>query len=165
MSVSNAFGGSRNRSRSTSKETALSTEQANILKQSRGEYLKYWMPELYTDIQETKGSGQTAKLAQVGIENVNNAYASAKQEVGRDLAQREITGGMRGLADIKMNAARAGAVSGVMNDAYAKKKEMRSSLIGLAMSMSPKPTQAAPVGQRSSSSGGSFNHSHSASFM
>ena len=134
---------------SRQKETPLSTAQADILKSRESLYQQYFAPALIGDLQATEGAGRTADIAQGNLANVNQAYEGAKMDVGRSLAQREITGGFQGTALAGLEIARAGAASDAINQASAQNRQQRSSLIQLGIGSSPQPTTAAPYATRS----------------
>jgi hypothetical protein len=155
--------GSGNRSKDSSRggtsDTKLSAEQAKILKNREAMYQQYFFPAMLDELRSTEGPGQTARLAQSGLANVNKAYQGAERDVSRSLAQRELTGGFQGTALAGLQTARAEAVAGTVNDAYLQNKQLRHGLIGMALQASPQPTTAAPLHQKQRSKGSTLGMS------
>jgi len=136
---------SMGKSRGRTRDTALSKEQASILKGREAQYQQYFFPVLLDEIRQTEGTGRTAQLAQTGLANVNKAYQGAQRDVAKSLAQRELTGGFQGTALAGLETARANAAAQTVNQAYNQNKQMRQGLLQVAMGASPQPTTAAPL--------------------
>jgi hypothetical protein len=147
-----SIGGGSSKQSSRSKESKLSKEQASILKRREEQYQAFFFPRISAEIGATAGDGMTNELAQTGLANVNRAYHGAKRDIARNVAQREVSGGMGELIRAKADIARADASTDVVNSAFRENKQMRHGLLAMAAQGMPQPTQAAPFHQRSKGS-------------
>ena len=124
------------------RSSTLSREQARILSTRDAEYRAYYAPILRAELKQTGDGTQQSRLADHAMGAVNQQYNQAKDNLVRSLDQREVEGGFRNSAMANLEIARANASADVQKDAYAANKQHQSNLLGVAMNMSPQPTQA-----------------------
>lgn len=147
------MGGGGSQSSSGVQDTALSTQQAKILKQREEQYQEHFFPEMLNMLAESKDESTTGAMMAPQASAINQSANAAKREFSTAAAQRGISGSgveLQGLAGIN-NASRS-----MLADAYYQSKQaqiqQRNTIMQMAGAMSPTPTTAAPVGQSSSSS-------------
>lgn len=136
-------------SKSETRDSKLSNTQADILKSREQMYKRYFFPELLGELRSTAGDGQTSQLAQGNLRNINQAYQGARDDINRNLAQRELTGGFQGSALAGLEIARANAASAAVSDANLQNRQLRQGLIGMGIGASPTPTTAVAYHQKS----------------
>lgn len=137
------------------RETALSKEQAKIVKSREALFNRYIWPELRADIQATSGEGQVAQWAQPGVADVNRSFQSAQRGMERSVAQRGLVGsGFEAAGVSGLQQARAGALADAFSKARMANKEERMKLLQMGGAFAPTPTQAAPTLSSSRASGG-----------
>ncbi len=157
--------GSRSSDRSSTRETTLSKQQASILKQREAQYQSVFFPELVSQLEQTKSDelGRNPRVAQA-TGDVGKAYQASQKQFQTAAAQRGLKGsGFEVLGLAALEGARSSKLADVMAAARAENKQTQLGLLQMGGSLSPTPTQAAPMGetrsQRSSAWGSVFTSS------
>ena len=141
-------------SQSSTFDTALSKEQAAILKQREEQYQKYFFPELVKNLQEVSKETALTPTLQSNVQAVNQQAGSAKVQFTQDMAQRGLSGsgteaqGLAALSNSKSNL-----LANAYYQAQQANQAQKNNALQLALAASPTPTTAAPLGQISQSSG------------
>lgn len=141
-------------SQSSTYETALSKEQAAILKQREEQYQKYFFPELVKNLQEVSKETALTPTLQSNVQAVNQQAGSAKVQFTQDMAKRGLSGsgtetqGLAALSNSKSNL-----LANAYYQAQQANQAQRNNALQLALAASPTPTTASPLGQISQSSG------------
>ena len=141
-------------SQSSTYETALSKEQAAILKQREEQYQKYFFPELVKNLQEVSKETAFTPTLQSNVQAVNQQAGSAKVQFTQDMAKRGLSGsgteaqGLAALSNSKSNL-----LANAYYQAQQANQAQRNNALQLALAASPTPTTASPLGQISQSSG------------
>lgn len=144
--------GKGNRTKSGSRESSLSKEQARILGQRDAEYRNYYAPMIRAELKQTEDGTMQSALADHAMGAVDKNYQQAKRNLTQSLDQREVEGGFRTSALTGLEVARMNAGAGAQAGAYSANKQHRTGLLNMAAGMSPRPTQAVAYHQESSSS-------------
>ena len=151
------------KSRSKTKESALSAQQAEILERREGVYRQHFQPQLIQAMQDIGRPGADTPALQQATTAVNQAAISAQRQVDKSLAQRGVAGtqsGLSALATTGIQTARQQNLANAAMNASQQGFQRRSSLMQLALGAAPTPTTAAPVlsssKSRSKQGGGSF---------
>ncbi len=132
---------------STTTETAISKQQAEILKNREALFQRFVWPELRRDLQTSGEQGQASPWQQQAAMGVNAGFRGAERQVQRGAAQRGLTGsGVEAGALSGLQSARTSALSDAMLKAQMAQKEERSKIMQMAGAFSPTPTQAVPMG-------------------
>lgn len=141
-------------SSSSTHETKLSKQQAEILKQREAQYQQYFFPKLVEGLQQATNGTNESNLMQGQSRAIGQQTTGAKQQFSQSMAQRGLAGTgveAQGLASI------SNTKSQLLADAYSNVQQANQDralqYIQIATGMSPTPTTAAPLGQSSSSSG------------
>ena len=141
-------------SQSSTFDTALSKEQAAILKQREEQYQKYFFPELVKNLQDVSKETALTPTLQSNVQAVNQQAGSAKVQFTQDMAQRGLSGsgteaqGLAALSNSKSNL-----LANAYYQAQQANQAQKNNALQLALAASPTPTTAAPLGQISQSSG------------
>lgn len=141
-------------SQSSTFETALSKEQAAILKQREEQYQKYFFPELVKNLQEVSKETALTPTLQSNVQAVNQQAGSAKVQFTQDMAKRGLSGsgtetqGLAALSNSKSNL-----LANAYYQAQQANQAQKNNALQLALAASPTPTTAAPLGQTTQSSG------------
>lgn len=143
--------GSKSSSKSRTTETRLSNIQADILAKREEQYQQFFFPELLADLQKTTG-GVDSAMVSGQAQSLATAQGSARTGFQRTLAQRGMAGsGVGLLARSRMRGQEAVQRSQLLSSAQQRNQQLRMGLFQLGLGKSPTPTQAAPMGQKSSS--------------
>ena len=144
--------GGTSKSSSRTTETLLSKQQAEILAKREEQYQQFFFPELLSDLEGTTGGFDSRKVAGQ-MQNLATSQTSARAGFQRTLAQRGMAGsGVGMLARTRMRGQEATQRAQFLSSAEQKNQQLRMGLFQLGLGKSPTPTQAAPMGQKSSSS-------------
>lgn len=141
-------------SQSSTFDTALSKEQAAILKQREEQYQKYFFPELVKNLQEVSKETALTPTLQSNVQAVNQQAGSAKVQFTQDMAKRGLSGsgtetqGLAALSNSKSNL-----LANAYYQAQQANQAQKNNALQLALAASPTPTTAAPLGQTTQSSG------------
>ncbi|WP_277201293.1 hypothetical protein [Victivallis vadensis] len=141
-------------SQSSTYETALSKEQAAILKQREEQYQQYFFPELVKNLQEVSKETALTPTLQSNVQAVNQQAGSAKVQFTQDMAKRGLSGsgtetqGLAALSNSKSNL-----LANAYYQAQQANQAQKNNALQLALAASPTPTTAAPLGQTTQSSG------------
>lgn len=144
----------RSWSQSSTFDTALSKEQAAILKQREEQYQKYFFPELVKNLQEVSKETALTPTLQSNVQAVNQQAGSAKVQFTQDMAKRGLSGsgtetqGLAALSNSKSNL-----LANAYYQAQQANQAQKNNALQLALAASPTPTTAAPLGQTTQSSG------------
>ena len=144
--------GGKSSSKSRTTETRLSNIQADILKKREEQYQQFFFPELLADLEKTTGGIDSAFVAGQGV-SLAKAQAAARTGFQRTLAQRGVHGGggVGLLARSRMRGDQAMQRAQFLSSAQQRNQQLRMGLFQLGLGKSPTPTQAAPMGTKSSS--------------
>ena len=154
MGASSGSGGGRDFSYSQTTETALSKEQAAILKQREEQYQQYFFPELVKNLQDVSKETALTPTLQSNVQAVNQQAGSAKVQFTQDMAQRGLSGsgteaqGLAALSNSKSNL-----LANAYYQAQQANQAQKNNALQLALAMSPTPTTASPLGQISYGTG------------
>lgn len=152
--------GGSNKSHSTShtEETLLSREQADILKQREAQYQEYFFPKILQNLEEVSKPTAMTPYLQQGVQAVNQQASQANQQFAQDMARRGLSGSgteAQGLAALA--SSKASMLANAYYQAQQANQAQKNQAMQFALSMSPTPTSAAPVGQSTSSTGRNWN--------
>lgn len=143
--------GSKSSSKSRTTETLLSKQQAAILAKREEQYQEFFFPELLADLEKTTGGIDSAMVAGQA-QSLAMAQGSARTGFQRTLAQRGMAGtGVGLLARSRMRGDQAMQRAQFLSSAQQRNQQLRMGLFQLGLGKSPTPTQAAPMGTKSSS--------------
>jgi hypothetical protein len=137
--------------KSSTSDTALSNEQAAILRQREQQYQKFFFPELMREMNDANNPAGNSMFAQQAVQSTNQAFQGANQQFQQQAAQRGLAGSgveIQGLASL--NSARARSIGDAMAQAEMARQQKKGQLLQMGGSLSPQPTTAAPLNQQSS---------------
>lgn len=154
-------GGSTQKSESSTKESALSLAQTEILRSRQAEFENWFLPELKSSMAETDvNSPQSqAKMALMG-NNINASFDTAQKQTNQTLAQQGLLGTGGGVAaalQAKNNRARSSALAQAYYNTLADNQSAKQNLLQVGASLMPSTTTSAQYHQTSQSSGTQWN--------
>ncbi len=144
--------GSFGASQSSSRESSLSIEQGKILKAREAQYQQYFFPELIQGLNDTKGNSVTTPLMASMAGEINQQSSQSKGAFSQAMAQRGMAGsGIEAQGIASLERARGSTFADAFFKAQQANLDQKNKMLQMGGSMSPTPTQAAPM--ESSSSG------------
>lgn len=152
------MGGQKSHSSTHTEETELSKAQAELLKQREAQYQEYFFPQLLQGLQDVSKPTALTPYFQSGVQAVNQRAAQANQQFTQDMARRGLSGSgteSQGLAAL------ANSKSSMLANAYYQAQQanqaQKNQMLQFALSMSPTPSNAAPLRTESHTDGSNWN--------
>jgi hypothetical protein len=140
------MGAGASKTESSSRESALSKQQASIVAQREAQFQRFFFPELLSELQGAGGPGRVSQLAESGVGDVNRSFQSGQRQLDQSFAQRGLTGsGLEAQALTSLNRARSSSLSNVMHQARMAETQRRGQLLQMGGALAPTPTTAAPL--------------------
>jgi hypothetical protein len=137
---------------STQKETQLSIQQAEILKQREAQYQQYIFPELIKELEEVDLKTTDLPSQRAQTQAINRASEQAGSKLQSDIAQRGLSGsGVEVQALGALQSTRQSALSDAYYNAQQAQDQKKMQLLQMGGSFSPTPTTSAPLSNQSSS--------------
>jgi hypothetical protein len=128
------------------KESKLSLQQAEILKQRESQYQQFFFPELTKALQEASSQQTAVDALKPQVQGINTAYQTAQTQLGRDLARRGIAdSGVAAQGAQYLQQARASSLAEAYGKAEEARKARQLQVLQMGGAMSPAPTSAAPT--------------------
>jgi len=149
-------GGSKQQSTTEQKETQLSIQQAEVVKQRQADYEEFFKPEILEELREADLATTDQPTLRRNVEATNLAADQAESKMTSSIAQRGLEGSgaeIQGLA--ALGGARQNALSRDFFAAQEAAKNRKDMILQMGAGLSPQPTTAAPLATASSSSGDS----------
>ena len=150
--------GSSGGSRSSTTESALSKEQARILKSREALFTQFFRPGLIQMQQEVTQRPEDSATLSRGAATVQRATEQAQQNLQKGLAQRGLAdSGLAQMGEQALAAANVRGLADVRAQAEQAQFGRRLQATQLALGTAPTPTTAAPLLQSSKSKQSSFS--------
>lgn len=147
-------------------ESALSKEQAKILKKHEEQYQQYFFPELKNQLEESKKGGEGNILFAKTAAGINDNAQTQQMKLADAMARRGIQDSGSALAgNMSIEQAKGAALANAYFNSQLQNKQKTMSILQMGMGMSPRPTTAAPVGQEGERAGNTHNASWGFHFM
>jgi hypothetical protein len=135
---------------SSSGDTALSRAQAEILKAREEQYQAYFFPELLSQMEQNRSPGAVTPTLAAGRKALDSAAGSAKSQLTQSLNQRGLAGsGVETQGLVALESSKMSALADMAAKAEQERRNRALNLLQMGGSLSPSPTQAAPLSQES----------------
>ena len=140
-------------SRSETKETQLSKQQASILKEREAQYQEHFFPEMIEELKAADAGTMESTYMQGQTKAINNSSAEAQSTFTNAMNQRELTGtGTEAQGIVALSSAKSSALADAYYKTKVQGKQDKLNVLQMGGAMSPTPTTAAPMGQESTGS-------------
>lgn len=140
---------------SSTSESKLSKQQAEILKTHEAQYQQYFFPELLSGIKDASGGVNESSMMQGQARAINQQAGGAKQQFAQAMAQRGLSGtGVEAQGLSSIGNARGQALADAYYNVQQANQDQKMRYIQLGLGMSPTPTTAAPLNQSSETTNG-----------
>lgn len=139
--------GSQTTSKSEARDSALSLEQARILKQRESLFQNWYMPEVKSLLEEFDPDSAAGK-AQMSLNanQINQSFDAAQKQTTQSLAQQNLLGSGAGAALMQANnRARASALANAYTNQMANSTTNKANTLANLSTLMPSTTNAAPT--------------------
>ena len=145
-------------SKSSSKESALSLTQHDIIKKRQADYEAHFKPLLIEGVNSTlNGTAEKANMAQQTF-GVNQNYLQSKNNFNQSMAQRGLGGtGVEAQGLASLQNTRAQNLANAYYSAKQQNENKKLDYLQLALQMTPATSTAAPILSSTKSSNNLWN--------
>ena len=153
-------GGQQSSQSSTQQESELAKEQSKILKQREAQYQQEIFPRFLEQLKALEGPTAQTNIFQQSAKGINTAFDASKSQFSGDMAKRGLSGsGVEGMGMASMLNAKSSALGNAYGQSAIQKQQQMMQALQMGGTLSPTPTQAAPVltDSHGSSSGWNFS--------